>query len=98
MSEHKATIEPATTLARKPTHYRPTCSCGWRLSGHLQGRDRAIAAYQSHVYAAMGREAAELHKEGELYPMTDTPSYGGWRMRCAVFVARLRAALEVPHE
>lgn len=67
MSEHKATI-----AKQFGEYYTWRCECG--PSGAWRHREEAVSAYQSHVYEAMGREAAEL-----LAPFSGLRQNGGFK-------------------
>ena len=84
--EHRGTVQSCY----RDECWHATCTCNWVAWGHAHAtREEAVTAYQEHVYAAMGREAAELlrfdHMESEC---------PGQCPACA-FLDRLSAALEV---
>ena len=68
------------------------CVCGWSYVIPRAVPSEAVTAYQEHVYAEMGREAAEWLKvlDGDLRTYGTSSETGA-----AKFLARLRAALEV---
>ena len=91
--EHRATIDGP---GMDHDGWMPWCDCGWQRAIY-HTREEAVSAYQSHVYAAMGREASELLAEVSQEPLRFNATTLPFDLQAKVtdFLARQRAALEV---
>ena len=107
MSEHKLMEcnQRSRDIDMPWSHWESFCSCGWRSGGNHKP-DTAIearAAYEDHVYSAVGREAVELHRRFDegfyeeldafepLYTLVDAAN--AHRERVVAFLAAVDEAL-----